>query len=76
MTYVPSVVDVAAVAAVVYVASRVFSTSRTTSSLPPGPPPLPIIGNVLNLPQSEPYKAYIQWGHKYGAFTMAHTFRA
>lgn len=66
MTYMSSVVDVVAIAAIVYVAGRLLSRSKSASPLPPGPSGLPIIGNVLDLPQSEPYKAYIQWGHKYG----------
>ncbi|KAH7889232.1 cytochrome P450 [Phlebopus sp. FC_14] len=34
--------------------------------LPPGPPSLPILGNVLDIPPTEPWITYKQWGAKYG----------
>ncbi|KIK96538.1 hypothetical protein PAXRUDRAFT_300373 [Paxillus rubicundulus Ve08.2h10] len=34
--------------------------------LPPGPRPLPILGNVLSLDGSEPWKTYAAWGAIYG----------
>ncbi|KAH7906623.1 cytochrome P450, partial [Hygrophoropsis aurantiaca] len=38
----------------------------TNRSLPPGPPGLPLIGNVLSLDPAEPWKTYAKWGAKYG----------
>ncbi|KAH7884301.1 cytochrome P450 [Phlebopus sp. FC_14] len=40
--------------------------TRTRSPLPPGPPSLPILGNVLDIPSSEPWIAYDKWAKKYG----------
>lgn len=36
--------------------------------LPPGPPGLPIIGNVLDLPKNQEWVQYRNWGRKYGVF--------
>ncbi|KAF8554439.1 cytochrome P450 [Imleria badia] len=33
---------------------------------PPGPPGLPILGNVFDIPVTEPWKAYKRLGEKYG----------
>ncbi|TFK53785.1 cytochrome P450 [Heliocybe sulcata] len=33
---------------------------------PPGPKPLPIVGNAFQLPQKMPWKTYAQWGKEYG----------
>lgn len=34
--------------------------------LPPGPPRLPIIGNLLQVPQQDPWRVYQQWSKIYG----------
>jgi len=33
---------------------------------PPGPRPLPLIGNVHQLPDKLRYQTYAEWGKKYG----------
>lgn len=40
---------------------------RPSRPFPPGPKPLPVIGNMLDLPLSTPSKAYIEWGKKYNS---------
>ncbi len=35
--------------------------------LPPGPKPLPIIGNLFDVPQSKPWITYMDWSKAYGA---------
>ncbi|EIW83720.1 cytochrome P450 [Coniophora puteana RWD-64-598 SS2] len=34
--------------------------------LPPGPKPLPIVGNVLGIDPSQPWVSYTKWGNEYG----------
>ena len=35
--------------------------------LPPGPRPLPLIGNALDMPAEFPWKTFREWTNKYGA---------
>ncbi|KAJ5919759.1 hypothetical protein N7454_009594 [Penicillium verhagenii] len=48
----------------VYVTTRRKSTSSLP--LPPGPKPLPIIGNVHQAPKSHGWKTYREWSEEYG----------
>jgi len=34
--------------------------------LPPGPKPLPVIGNILDVPTKKPWEVYQSWSHTYG----------
>jgi hypothetical protein len=44
------------------------SSKRDLLSLPPGPKGWPLIGNLLDIPQSDFAKAYTNWARKYGAW--------
>ncbi|KAL1752889.1 cytochrome P450 [Schizophyllum commune] len=44
----------------------VWAKRRTRSPLPPGPPQLPILGNLLQMPSNEAWLKYIEWGREYG----------
>lgn len=48
----------------VYIITRRKSTS--TLPLPPGPKPLPIIGNVHQAPKSHGWRTYREWSKQYG----------
>lgn len=43
-----------------------LSKSKTRLPLPPGPRPLPIIGNVLDMPTHHEWKVFTEWGRKWG----------
>ena len=35
--------------------------------LPPGPKPLPLAGNMFQMPLVKPWETYMEWSRKYGA---------
>ncbi|KAI0761422.1 cytochrome P450 [Irpex lacteus] len=43
-----------------------FSRRKQPAPYPPGPKGYPIIGNLLDMPTSLPWRTYMQWGEKYG----------
>ena len=44
------------------------ASKRDRLSLPPGPKGWPLIGNLLDIPQSDFSKTYAEWARKYGAW--------
>lgn len=50
---------------------RAYSTrSRTSLPLPPGPPPLPFLGNVLDFPKKHLGPEFHALSQKYGASSL------
>nr|XP_014350151.1 PREDICTED: cytochrome P450 2G1-like isoform X1 [Latimeria chalumnae] len=48
-----------------------FLKKKTTVRLPPGPPALPLLGNILQLDRKAPFKTFIQLSKTYGpVFTV------
>jgi hypothetical protein len=41
-------------------------TRRKGLPLPPGPPPLPLIGNILDIPAEDYWLKYMEWSEQYG----------
>ncbi|KAI0748079.1 cytochrome P450 [Daedaleopsis nitida] len=50
-------------------AYRSISKSSYPAPLPPGPKPLPVIGNVADLPKLRPWETFARWGDIYGGIT-------
>ncbi|KAG2119058.1 cytochrome P450 [Suillus discolor] len=48
-----------------YLLMRVFK-KKQPAPYPPGPPGLPLVGNVLDMPQAKPWLTFMEWGQKYG----------
>lgn len=49
---------------------------KYVESLPPGPPPTFILGNLLQLDRQDPRKTFVEWHKKYGpayTFWVGHT---
>jgi hypothetical protein len=44
------------------------ASKRDRLPLPPGPKGWPLIGNLLDIPQSDVVKTYAEWARKYGAW--------
>ncbi|KAG8906531.1 hypothetical protein FRC01_007989 [Tulasnella sp. 417] len=43
-----------------------YMTAKRHSNRPPGPPPLPVIGNMLDMPRSKYALGWAELGQKYG----------
>lgn len=39
---------------------------RSKARLPPGPPGLPVVGNIFDIPKSRPWVKFAEWTEKYG----------
>ena len=45
---------------------------RRSGSAPPGPAGLPFLGNLLDLPTSQPWLAFAQWSARWGEHVVRH----
>lgn len=60
---------VAAISFIFFYTYRQHKT-RSTVPLPPGPPRLPLIGNIHNKPAKFEWETYAEWSAKYGELDL------
>ena len=46
--------------------------SRHKGELPPGPKPLPFLGNIFDIPTDAAWKIFQRWGKQYGGHRVGH----
>ncbi|KAG9313615.1 cytochrome P450 [Chiua virens] len=52
--------------AVIYIGGRCLGSSRSSLPLPPGPPGVPWVGNVIGINTDAPWLTYREWAKTYG----------
>ncbi|KAF8552662.1 cytochrome P450 [Imleria badia] len=62
----------AATVTISYALYRRFTTPKPSAPLPPGPKPVPVLGNVANLTSKELWLSAEQWAKQYGPITYLH----
>ncbi|KAG1818148.1 cytochrome P450 [Suillus subaureus] len=68
-SYIGALICATLVGAVCYSMER-----RKVLPLPPGPRPMPIIGNIRGIDINAPWLAYTEWGKQYGDIVYSHLF--
>ncbi|KIJ22420.1 hypothetical protein M422DRAFT_277159 [Sphaerobolus stellatus SS14] len=52
-----------------------YFRNESAGNLPPGPLPLPIVGNHYQIPQNKPWETYSRWKQEYGDIIHIADFR-
>lgn len=55
-----------AVAACFFATLLLARSKRQNTSIPPGPPSLPIVGSAFSIPKEQEWLTYERWSHDYG----------
>ncbi|KAJ3552901.1 hypothetical protein NM688_g3906 [Phlebia brevispora] len=69
-----TVLDLVLACLAVYLVKQLFLRKATPGPLPPGPRPLPLIGNLLDMPTSHEWFTFMRWGDIYGDIVSISTF--
>ncbi|KAG9313624.1 cytochrome P450 [Chiua virens] len=59
---------------IIYMGGRCFRSSRSSLPLPPGPPGLPWVGNVIGINTKAPWLTYHQWAKTHGDLVHSRLF--
>ena len=62
-----TITDFVAIALAIWLLKKIAS-HKAAARLPPGPRRLPVIGNLLDIPAEYPWKAFREWGQRWGKF--------
>jgi hypothetical protein len=44
-----------------------FQVRKLRAPYPPGPPPVPLIGNALDIPTRKPWEKYLEWSKQFNS---------
>lgn len=67
----PTSTSVLAAIVAVAVLYALTGKRRSKAKLPPGPPGLPVVGNILDIPKSRPWVKFAEWTDKYGELRVS-----
>lgn len=59
-----TLVDIAMLAFAVTLLKKILA--KKSAPLPPGPPKLPLLENILDMPSSQEWFTFAKWGEKWG----------
>ena len=60
-------IDIGLLAVAVILIKKILSTA--TALPPPGPRKLPLLGNLLDMPSSQEWLTFAEWGRKWGTLS-------
>jgi cytochrome P450 len=58
----------------VYCVYRMMNFKKRAGPLPPGPPGLPLLGNLLDMPKEKEWLTFAKWGEQYGKLASLTVF--
>ena len=60
----------------IFLVKSFITRSRRPAPYPPGPKGLPVVGNVADMPTSQEWFKFAEWGEAYGERLLQHDFSA
>lgn len=66
-----TLLDIVLAVAGLAIAHRLLNRKRLAAPYPPGPPGLPLLGNVLDMPNHHEWYKFAEWGQQYGKVVIA-----